>query len=77
MRARRKSAKPPETAPETPDLALVVHEMLHHIDALRIHLEDLAAMLGAPKKRAPKAKAPRPRAATANGNARPRPRALQ
>ncbi|NOU28708.1 MAG: hypothetical protein HOO96_12445 [Polyangiaceae bacterium] len=77
MRARPKSTKPTQTAPDAPDLAVVVHEMLHHIDALRIHLEDLAAMLGAPKKRAPKAKAPRPRAAAANGNARPRPRALQ
>lgn len=76
MRARPKSAKPPENAPEAPDLAVVVHEMLHHIDAIRIHLEDLAAMLAAPKKRAPKPKAPRPRAA-ANGSARPRPRALQ
>lgn len=77
MRARPKSAKPTESVPEAPDLAIVVHEMLHHIDAIRIHLEDLAAMLAPAKKRAPKAKVPRPRATGTNGSARPRPRALQ
>ena len=78
MRARPKSAKPSENTPDAPDLAVVVHEMLHHIDAIRIHLEDLAAMLAVPKKRAAKAKASRPRVGTAGGgNGRPRPRALQ
>ncbi len=76
MRARPKSAKSSDHAPEVPDLAVVVHEMLHHIDAIRIHLEDLAATLAVPKKRVSRAKAPRPRAGAANGNTRPRARAV-